>query len=480
MFLNFFLKKKIILIVILISFLFSLAISKYNLDNHDKYNITSDGVEYHQMIKADPYRYLADGYSIKEDLKNGKDFFSTGNNFTKYLPSRIAAAYYYFFDIDLFNNFSGKINTGIHFLYLTIQNLFYFFSVIYLYFSLIKILKPIICFFIVSFFCIEPTINQYHGTFWHESYSFSFQIILISLMLRNSFKTMNFFFIGFFLGLLSAQKQYAIFYIVLVFIYFFFILKNKKVFAFFIISLGFMIVQSFIIYNNKIRSGVFQILASDMKFAIHLDLVEQVMAKKLNISIQEFRIKEGEVTYKWVKDNLILHDAKKINELNIDGGFMQVREIIVSESDKFKFDNYIKKRSINFILENSIFFFKHVIIRSMHTLLLNPFHIYSDHNFSSGEYYYSTATHDKLIPYRLIYSFFIYATCIIGFRKMFSEKKYTLILFFLLSSVYFYVTVSWHGNTRYFVPVLIYLSLPFGFGASSMIDSFKNYNKLNR
>jgi hypothetical protein len=78
------------------------------------------------MIKADPYRYLADGYTIKEDLKNGEDFFSTGNNYTKYLPSRIAAAYYYFFDKDLFNNFiDKKINIGIHFPYLVIQNIFY-------------------------------------------------------------------------------------------------------------------------------------------------------------------------------------------------------------------------------------------------------------------------------------------------------------------------------------------------------------------
>jgi len=480
MFYNFFLKKDKIIIVILISFLFSLAISKYNLNNFDKYVVDNNGVEYHQMIKGDPYRYLVDGYIIKEDLKNGKNFFLTGNNYTKYLPSRIAAAYYFFFDINLFDNFSGKINTGIHFLYLILQNLFYYFSVLYLYFSLVKIFTKAVCFFIISFLCIEPTINQYHGSFWHESYSFSFQIILISLMLKNNLKTINFFFIGIFLGLLSAQKQYAIFYVVFVLVFFFYILKNKKFFAIFIITLGFIIIQSFIIYNNKIRSGIFQIVASDLKFAIHMDLVEQVMAKKLNISTNEFRIKEGEIVYNWVKNNVILYDSKKIDELKKDLGFMQVREAIISESDKYKFDNYINKRSINFIFESPAIFFKHVIIKSLHTLLLNPFHIYSDNNFRSGKHYYATSTHNKLIPYRITYSLVIYTICIIGLWKMFREKKNLIIMFFLLSATYFYITVSWHGNTRYFVPVLIYLSIPFGFGAISIVDSLKNYSMLFR
>jgi len=480
MFLNFFLKKKIILIVILISFLFSLAISKYNLDNHDKYNITSDGVEYHQMIKADPYRYLSDGYAIKEDLKNGKDFFSTGNSYTKYLPSRIAAAYYYFFDKDLFNNFiDKKINIGIHFPYLVVQNIFYFFAVLHLYSSLIKIFKKSICFFIVSFLCVEPTINQYHGTFWHESYSFSFQVILISLILRVSllrmpFNISNFFFIGFFLGLLAAQKQYVIFYIVFILIYLFITLKEKNFYKFFIVILGYLIVQLFIGYNNKIRSGIFYVLPSDTKFALHMDLVEQVISKKLNITQKEFKIEEGKIVSHWIRDNLILYDKKKISSLkNIE--YMDYREAIIAEKDKLKFDDYIKNRTLNYFFENPNIFFKHIIVKSIHVLLLNPFHIYSDHNFSSGKYYHTTAIHDKLIPYRIIYSFFIYIICIVGFGVMLKEKIYNVILFFLLSSFYFYIFISWHGNTRYFVPVLIYLSLPFGFGANLILDSFKNY-----
>jgi hypothetical protein len=474
MFQNIFLRKNITLIVILISFLISVAISKYNLINYDKYNIASDGTEYHQMIKGDPYRYLADGYKIKEDLKNGKDFFSTGNNYTKYLPSRIAAAYYYFFDKDLFNNFLEKrINIGIHFSYLVIQNLFYFFSVLYLYFSLIKIFKKRICFFIVSFLCIEPTLNQYLGTFWHESYSFSFQIILISLILRNYHSYINLFFIGFFLGLLGAQKQYLIFYIIFVLIYFFITLNNKKFRNFFIIIFGFLLVQLFIGYNNKIRSGNFFILPSDTRLDLHRDLVEPVMSKKLHISQEEFKIEEGKIAYLWIKNNLIPYKKDKINKSKKTPEYMDYRESISSEADQLKFDNYIRSRTFDYIFKYPADFIKHGFVRSMHILLLNPFHVYSDHNFISGKHYYTTTVHDKLIPYRIFYSIFIYIICIFGLRTIIKEKNYNLLLFIFLSVFYFYLFVSWHGNTRYFAPVLIYLSFLFAFG----IDKITSYKK---
>ena len=232
--------------------------------------------------------------------------------------------------------------------------------------------------------------------------------------------------------------------------------------------------QLFIGYNNKIRSGIFYVLPSDTKFALHMDLVEQVISKKLNITQKEFKIEEGKITNQWIKDNLILYNKEKISRLK-DIEYMDYRESIIAEKDKLKFDDYIKNRTLNYFFENPIIFFKHIFVKSIHVLLLNPFHIYSDHNFSSSKYYYTTSTHDKLIPYRIVYSLFIYIICIIGLTVMLTEKKYNIILFFLLSSFYFYIFVSWHGNTRYFVPVLIYLSLPFGFGASLIFDSFKNY-----
>ena len=120
------------IIFILISFLISILISKYNLTNYDKI-VVNNGVSYHQMIKTDSLRYLGHGAEIKNQLENNVDYFLTGReHFTKYLPPRLAAAYYHFFDKDLFNNFDEKkINLGVHFPYLVIQCLVYYLSLFF-------------------------------------------------------------------------------------------------------------------------------------------------------------------------------------------------------------------------------------------------------------------------------------------------------------------------------------------------------------
>ena len=90
-------------IVIFFSFLLSIANSTYNLKKFDKtiYSYSEkEELRYHQMIKSDTIRYLTHGAEIKRDLDNNKNFFSTGRvHYTKYLPPRLAAIYYYFFEI---------------------------------------------------------------------------------------------------------------------------------------------------------------------------------------------------------------------------------------------------------------------------------------------------------------------------------------------------------------------------------------------
>ncbi len=114
--------------------------------------------------------------------------------------------------------------------------------------------------------------------------------------------------------------------------------------------------------------------------------------------------------------------------------------------------------------ENSWEATKLILKKSIHVALLNPFHIYSDHNFPSGEIYYTSETHNKLVPVRIAYTLIIYIISIIGLYNLLRNKNYKLLSFLILSMIYFYGMVSWHGNTRYFVPVLIYLSFLFGFG----------------
>jgi hypothetical protein len=413
-------------------------------------------------------------------MLEGISFFKSGReSYTKYLPPRIAAAYYYFFDLELYDNFENKmVNTGIHFFYLLFQCLFYFFSVWLLYQSIKNTFSNRICFFIVSFLCLEPTIFQYHGTFWSESYFFSLQVIIISLALKNNLTYKNYYFLGFLIGVLSLQKQMAIFYIFPIALYFFIFLKNFKYRKILIVIIGYLTIQSLMAYHNFQRAGKIYIMTADTKLDLHRDFVEPVIANKKDITRNEFGIMEGKASLNWINDNLINFD-KQFIENSKNPTFMNYRTSIIKAKDRIKFDNFISLRTVDYIKNNPLDFIYFGFKKSLHIILLNPFHIYSDHNFPSGEYYYETKEHDILIPYRLIYSILIYLICLYGLLVLIKNKSYKLIFFLMISSLYFFGLVSWHGNTRYFMPVMIYLSFFFGFGFDKLIKKnffFNNFS----
>ena len=406
------------------------------------------------------------------------------------LPSRISAAYYYFFDIDLKNKKNhNMINTGVHLPYLIIQSFFYFFCLTLLYLTVKKKFNKKICFFIFLFLSLEPTIFQYHGTFWSESYFFSFQFLLIALILKPKLKIRTFFLIGILLAILSMQKEVAMFYIIPVIIYFSFFLKQYKIKNFLSLIIGFIIIQSFVGFNNYIRSGTFYIMPSTTKTDLHQLVVTPVMSKKLNITTTEFETLEGKVALNWINKNSITLSEVKFRDQdkgdknqNIikfssikDPGFMIYRFYIIDESDRIKFDEFIQKRTFKYIVDYPIDFLNLTIKNSIHILLLNPFHIYSDHNYISSEIYYLSTEHDKFILYRIFYTLAIFLICLVGLIQLIRKKEYKLLTYLILSILYFYIGISWSGNTRYFLPSFIYFSFFFAVGMDKLIY----YKKVN-
>ncbi len=465
--------KFLIILSIVLSFIFSVALSNYNLSKYDV-NVVDGDRSYHKMIKTDPYRYLSNGAEIKNQLKDGKNFFTTGGElYTKYLPSRLAALYYYIFDI----NFSDsdkpgrQVNTGNHFYYLLIQNLIYYLSVLFLYFSVKKSFNQIIVLSAIIFLCIEPTIFQYHSTFWSESIFFSLQVVIMALILREKKSIYSYILLGLFVGILSLQKQLAVFYIVPIIIFIFLFNKKKLINKIILIIFGFGLIQTLLGLNNFYRSGVFYIMTADTKVEMHRSLVRKVIMKADNISSKQFNEIEGIAAFDWIKKNKIKIDENSYS-LKISKSFMSYRESILNEKDKISFDEFIRKRTFMYIFNYPLEFTKHVIKQSMHTALLNPFHIYSEHNFRSSEIYYVSKKHDQLVPLRVVYSILIYFFVSFGLLYLIKKKEYEKLFFLLISALYFYATIFWHGNTRYFVPCVIYLSFLFGAGLNYIFESF--------
>ena len=210
---------KTIYVLILFSLLISLFYAKYNINNFDKNILTENEKSVHLMIKNDPFRYFSHGYEIKEKLKLGINYFETGKgNFTKYLYPRLIALYYLVFDYNLYENSENQvIKKGIHFKFLVIQILFYYFSLLFLYFKLRNKIDSKPLFFSLLFLSLEPTLFQYHGSFWSESIFFSLQIIIMGLVISNYNSNINFLIVGIFLSLLSLQRSNGLYYFIPIF-----------------------------------------------------------------------------------------------------------------------------------------------------------------------------------------------------------------------------------------------------------------------
>ena len=58
--------------------------------------------------------------------------------------------------------------------------------------------------------------------------------------------------------------------------------------------------------------------------------------------------------------------------------------------------------------------------------------------------------------------------------NVYKKKEYKYILVYIfLSIIYFTAVQSWYGGTRYFAPILIYLSFLFSYGVTFLIKNCK-------
>ena len=461
-------KININLSIIILSLLISLTIAKYNINNFDKIINIGENNYRHLMIKNDVYRYLSNGYSIKEDLTNGKSYFDSGaDNFTKYLYPRILALYYYVFDYDFYEDQSQQIiKKGIHLNYLLIQSLIYYLSIIFFYYQTKDYFNNKIIFFILLFLCLEPTLLQYHSTFWSESIFFSIQLFLTGLILNNTQTKTRYFLIGVLLSLLALQRSSGFFYIIPVIIYLYFSVKsnlNKKILYIFF---GFSLLLIFVGYDNYKKTSKFYIFPSEMKAVVHAYIIPNIITK-------DEMEKQRKDTLTFIKNKKFKLDFNIINKIeysrfsfyfcnNVGAELVKLEAIAICD--------YLKVVSYKTVLNNPMNTIKHVLTKTVSFILINPFHIYSDHVFLSGEIYYGSELHKSLIKYRLVYSIIIFSICLIGIYSMIKNKKKNFLFFSLISSAYFILILSWHGNNRYFTPVLIYLSLLFSYGIVEIND----------
>jgi len=200
--------KKIILLGILINLIASILYVK----NFDQ-NIIVENKYKNQMIKSDIASYNLNAAKILNNFKNKERIFNQ-EYYRSFLPQILIAIYYgvsnqeiienqYSIDLEkekeiVFKTNNGK--TGFFFL----QILIYFIAIYFFYKVLLNHFPKNYSLLVLGFLSIEPTINQYHSSFFTESIYISLIIVLLSLTLLKKKNLKIFFSIGFILGLIYA------------------------------------------------------------------------------------------------------------------------------------------------------------------------------------------------------------------------------------------------------------------------------------
>ena len=313
-------------IIIIVALITSLIYANFNIKNFDKNVLTKSGQSTHLMIKNDAFRYFSHGNEIKDQLKENINYFETGrNNFTKYLYPRIIALYYLIFNYDLYENSEEKVvKIGVHKNFLVLQILLYYLSLTFLFFQLRNIIEYKCLFFSLFFLCLEPTIFQYHGTFWSESIFFSFQIIIMALVLNNNFSNIRFFILGIILSLLALQRTNGFYYLIPVILYFCFYKDFRYIKKIFFLLLGFSILISFVGYHNYKKSGEFLIVPLETKSVLHAYVIPNILSEEE----KEFEKKK---LFKIIEKENITIDLNKLENSNYARYFLYFAKILIKK-----------------------------------------------------------------------------------------------------------------------------------------------------
>lgn len=441
---------KTLITILLLGFVFSILYSLFNLKYFDK----NQNLNSHLMIRGDINLIWQESHQFKEDLVENHKIIGGGKEYTRtFLPSKILSIFYLIFDEEFYQDYEKEIiSIGGKFKYLFFQIIVFYGSLIFFYKNLIKYYKDKnLSLFTVSFLALDPNIIQWHGTFWTESIFFSLQLILLSLILKERKSYLIFFIIGILLGISYLQKTVAIFLVFFVFIFLIFDEKKKRILKNLILLSGFIFVLSYLAFDNYKKTGVTYVMPLQTKTAHYIYVAQKIVSKNEG-NVERLKIEEE----RW----------KKKNDYD-EGNFKSNLDYL----------NFIQDQALKVMLENKTETIKIYIRNSLSYLILNPlqtyyWHKYNDQIYKNQEFHLSEEA-KRYFYIKFLYSLLVYSIIALGLFRIYINRFkinfHLLILFFVF---YFTFMLGWVGNSRYFMPSLIFLSVFFGNGLAQLKNFF--------
>lgn len=182
----------------------------------------------------------------------------------------------------------------------------------------------------------------------------------------------------------------------------------------------------------------------------------------------------------------ILSNAKGLSNIEINS-FIQKRSKKIldenkfdmkSEKDKIIFLNLIRNKSINNILENKALTAKIISKNYLHSMLLNPVQVYYASKYRDWIDFKSSKDHPFWVKVRVIITLIFFICSTIGFFYSFKKFDLKFNLYMIFSCLYFFGVSCWLGNTRYFTPSVLFMTIYFSVFLNEVISKyFKRTNQ---
>jgi len=455
---------------LIISILIGIFWSIYSLKSFDTIKINHDGRFYNQLTYHDLENNWREAENFRKKLKNGENFFEAIPSYGKYfLPVITLGSYYYIIDREILENnenYSVIKTKNFKLGFLLIQILFFYFSLSLFAKQIKKKVSDNLYKIIFIFLCLEPSLLQWHSSFWTESIFLSLMLILFSLILKNSRGILINLISGIVIGLMFSQRAVSFLYIVPVIFYFIiFFRKNFK--AYFFLTVGFIFFISLIGYKNYKETKHFHVLSMPHQYYSYYHyFASSLYADRLNISAKEAQKILTNNEKLWLKKNVV--DLNDFNDL----------EKNIKYRNQIFFEEVLKNPSY-FVVK----FMKRVIIMC----IIDPFWVHKSYYIDKSD---PKAKNDPKTYYhkdmfqKIIYSIFIYLFVIYGLFifliKIYKRKKideFDKFLIFNIFSIFYFIAISglW-GNPKYFAPCMLSISFFFAIGFKKIIFSYLKKN----
>ena len=283
---------KIEIFIIFFSIVLSIYFAVFDLNKFDKIKINFENETYNSLLYEDLEQTWRIADKFKNDLDSGKNFVDSLPSYRHYfLPSIIVGYYYHLIDKDIFidqlnNKNVIKVNNS-KLPILIFQIIFYYLSVFVFSIELKKKVKFPIYVSVLTFLSLEPSIFQWHHSFWSESIFLSLMLFVFYLLLKGQKKIIFNFFLGVLVSFLYLQRSVSFLYIIPILIYLLLIFKtNIKPLIFTI--LGCLIVFFLIGLNNLKKTDKFYLLSLEHRYySFYYYFASYLKADRENIEVSK-------------------------------------------------------------------------------------------------------------------------------------------------------------------------------------------------